>query len=223
MDSISIVLVKSLARQPEIFTESVSFLGQTRQNFVETTLKHTVPALVIERDRQILDVLASYVNRSLGMILIEHTQLVLTKIFLNPETDRTLTYFVTLLRQLMQDGDKSNISASSMITSCIVPFSVSLIVELGNESDAIASRAADALYRLQGFQHGGVEKDLGTVLKPHMLGIMTHLNETLHDIQGKKSVKEKQKMLRSLGKLVEMIGASIASYSPQVSDESFVG
>lgn len=50
-----------------------------------------------------------------------------------------------------------------------------------------------------------------------MLGLMSDINDMLQDVQGKKTVTEKRKILRCLGALVDQIGPAINHVSPQVS------
>lgn len=45
----------------------------------------------------------------------------------------------------------------------------------------------------------------------------------LQDVQGKKSVDAKKKILKSLGVLMTQIGAATASIAPQVCHNNFVG
>lgn len=49
-----------------------------------------------------------------------------------------------------------------------------------------------------------------------MLGLISDINDMLQDVQGKKSVDTKKKILRSLGALVQQIGPMINHVSPQV-------
>jgi UME (NUC010) domain len=57
---------------------------------------------------------------------------------------------------------------------------------------------------------------LGTFLKTYMLGLISDINDMLQDVQGKKSVTVKRKILRSLGALVSEIGPAINNVAPQV-------
>lgn len=49
-----------------------------------------------------------------------------------------------------------------------------------------------------------------------MLALMTYLNDMLQAVQGKISISKKQKVLRSLGVLIKLIGVKIIAYAPQV-------
>ena len=49
-----------------------------------------------------------------------------------------------------------------------------------------------------------------------MLGLISDINDMLQDVQGKKSVTVKRKILRSLGALVSEIGPAVHNVAPQV-------
>ena len=225
MDKISVMLVESLISSPDVFAEGISFINQTRQNFVETTLRHTVPALILSRNRQCLAEVASIVKRSLGMVLMENTEPILTGIFLSTaRPESCLAFLVGLIRQHVGGSSAASIDSASLMTTCIVPLIVALVIELGDEDTKVSTNAINALQRAYSTQKNvaKTDADLGPFFKPHMLGVMTHLNETLHDMRGKKSVEYKRKLIRSLRVLIELVGDSIASYSPQVSVKDFI-
>ena len=213
------VLAKSLISRPEVFAEVTSLIDQTRQNFLETTLCHTIPALVLDGDRDTLETIASILKRSLALIVVDNAALILSRLFLHPkDPGSSLGFLVETVLRATRHQSTAPVSATSLITSCIVPFVVTIIIELGNEDNRASKQANKALLRAQRTLDGDAcEPDLGRFLKPHMLGVMTHLNETLHDIRGKKSAVFKRKLIRSLGVLIGLVGDSMASYSPQVS------
>jgi len=68
---------------------------------------------------------------------------------------------------------------------------------------------------------GGSSMNLGNFLKTYMLGLISEVNEMLQDVQGKKTVAIKRKILRSLGALVEQADIAINNVAPQVSFNSF--
>lgn len=49
-----------------------------------------------------------------------------------------------------------------------------------------------------------------------MLAIISSMNETLQDGRGRKSVKDKIKVIRSIGVLVTKIGLTMTTFSQQV-------
>ncbi len=54
-----------------------------------------------------------------------------------------------------------------------------------------------------------------------MLGLITHINEMLQEVHGKIPMSAKQKILRSLGAVVSLIGSPISTVAPQVGRATF--
>ncbi|EIW68190.1 hypothetical protein TREMEDRAFT_32442 [Tremella mesenterica DSM 1558] len=217
LDQISLQLAQNLVSCPDFVSETMHFIGFSRQNFFETTLRFTVPSLVLTCSKKELETLSSIVQEGLGVILLDNIAEILAKLFLDPKrTDGSLTFLVDLLRNLTRHK-AMDLSVSSLMSTCIVPLICAMVVELGNEDASVRSNAIRALSKAQRAQ-GSLRKeaDLGTFLKPHMLGVISHLNETLHDIQGRKSVEYKRKVIRSMGELIRTVGDSMSSFSPQV-------
>lgn len=179
------------------------------------TLRYTIPVLVMVSDRAALDSIASIVGVALGILLFDHAGDIISKIFLCDRVDGSLDFLINMLAELT--GQK--VSVESVMTSCAVPFIVSMVVELGDEDDRVVDNAVNALNRAHSEfarEKRAAGPDLGSFLKPHMLGIISQLNERLHDLQGKKSVEEKQKIIRSISQLIARVGDSMSSFSPQV-------
>jgi serine/threonine-protein kinase ATR len=192
-------------------------IERTRQNFFETTVRYTLPALVVECDKATLDLLAAIVKQPLGVLLVDHSHLVLAKVFMSPsKTDAALAFLVGVLQSLTRGHGDREVSAPSVITTCVIHFLVELVIELGSLDPTTVATAEAALSKAGRIQRGDAT-DLGTFLKPHMLGVISHMNDVMHDIQGKKTVDAKRKVIRSLGALAQRVGGMMASFSPQVS------
>ena len=213
-DRLSVFLAGCLVNRPDTVSEAMHLLGTNRQTFFSSTTGHTVPALVVATNREALEQVAAVLKGTLGGLLLDNMAQILARVFLSThDTDKALQFFLALLRQLI----RSDVTASSVMTSCNVPFVVALIIELGDIDPIVSRSATTALLRAQRAQNGDIlGADLGTFLKPHMLGVISQLNETLHDVQGKKSVEFKQKVIRSLGSLIDTVGDSMSSFSPQI-------
>jgi serine/threonine-protein kinase ATR len=211
-----VYLANNLIRAPDTVGETLQLIGLTRQNFFATTLQYTLPALVVDRNQAVINLIASIVKQTAGIIIVDYNAQILAKIFLS-SADGSLKFLVDLLHQLTRGHVDKEISAASLMATCMVPLVVSLVVELGDEDQIVTRDATAALLRAQQALNGEVYgADLGAFLKPHMLGVISHMNEMLHDIQGRKSVEHKRKIIRSLGALIKLVGDSMASFSPQV-------
>jgi serine/threonine-protein kinase ATR len=217
MERIAALLAKNIVRHPDIVVETMSLIGYTRKAFFTITLPYTIPALVMIQDRQALESISSIVSSPLGYLLFDHAGLILSKLFLCDRVEGSFDFLIKMLRELTS----TEVNQDSVLTSCAVPFIVSMVVELGDEDRKVVDTAVKALHRAQKeFVKKDKDKDkdteLGSFLKPHMLGIISQLNERLHDLQGKKSVEEKNKIIRSISQLIGRVGNSMASFSPQV-------
>nr|XP_031859926.1 uncharacterized protein CI109_004533 [Kwoniella shandongensis]KAA5526998.1 hypothetical protein CI109_004533 [Kwoniella shandongensis] len=218
LEDISVLLAENLARSPDMIAETMQFIGFTRQNFLSTTLQYTLPALVLTRNREALQHVASIVKERLGVLLMDNIANILARVFLHPQqTDNSLKFLVTLIQNMTSGNPKAQpvISAASLMTACIVDFVVMLVVELGDEERSVRESAKTALEKAQA-QQDGRNSDLGAFLKPLMLGVISQLNDMLHDVLGKKTVEFKRKIIRSLGALIRFVGDSMASFSPQI-------
>jgi serine/threonine-protein kinase ATR len=215
LERIATLLAKNVVKHPDIVVETMSLIGYTRKSFFAMTLRYTIPALVMVADRQALESISSIIGTALGFLLFDHAGVILSKIFLCDRVEGSFEFLISTLRELTG----SVVTHDSVMTSCAVPFIVSMVVELGDEDNKVVEKAVKALHRAQQeFNRGNahVDMDLGPFLKPHMLGIISQLNERLHDLQGKKSVEEKRKIIRSISQLIRRFGTSMVSFCPQV-------
>ncbi|KAK4688806.1 hypothetical protein P7C73_g1301, partial [Tremellales sp. Uapishka_1] len=213
VDQISVFLALNLVKSPDMVLESMQFIGYKRRDFFEIHERKIIPALVLARDRMALESVSRILQKPLGKIIIDIIHLIISAIYLHPsQTQSSMTFLLDLLKSLTRGQGEREVSIASLITSCIVPLIVALVVELGDEDRKVAQVATNALLAVQKEQNsdsnGG---DLGAFLKPNMLGVMSHMNDMLHDVQGKKSVSAKRKVIRSLGSLIQLIMASLQS------------
>lgn len=168
------------------------------------TLRYTLPAMVVQRNRNVLTELAGVVQKNLGMMVIEHTAAALAKIFLLNEME-SLDFLVNTLG--------FGVTVQSLLTSCIMNLVVTLIIEMGEDDQRPALAALRKAYTLY---TPTSSNDLSGFLRPLMLGIISHLNDALHDLQGKKTLEFKRKIIRSLGRLIETVGHTMSAFAPQV-------
>jgi len=181
-------------------------------------MSYTLPSLVLAKDKQALEAIAPIVGRNLREILLDRMTEILTKVYLDSnKTYGAMDFLVSLMREGMDNNARQAITSSTLIASCHMTFAVTLIIELGDEDTKVVQTASKALAKAQATRDANRSSDLGAFLKPVMLGILTQLNDTLHDMRGKKTVAFKCKLIRSLGALIELVGDSMSAYSPQVS------
>lgn len=193
-----------------------------RRSFLQVTWRYTLPTLVLKKDAAALEAAAQICDVQIGATVLNHAADVLSRLFLEPKrTDDCLNFLIQFLRRVTK-GSKSNLtlSVSAILQTCMIPFVVSLIVELGDTDLRQSDTGLTALMNARRHHAEGkaaAGTDVGDFLKPFMLGVISTMNDMLHDVQGKKSVEEKRKIVRSLGVLIAKVGDSMASFSPQVS------
>ncbi|WVO13494.1 hypothetical protein L204_101114 [Cryptococcus depauperatus] len=217
IESISVLLAENVC-SPEMVSETMQFIGSTRQNFFQTTLQHTLPALVLWRNYDALQQIASITKNSLGMLLVDNMPYILGHLFLHPQqTSTSLSFFVKLFHKVTVStrNPPPSITVETLMTACMVDFIVILVVELGDQDKTIKKAAKTALNRAREIQCPS-SADLGAFLKPYMLGVISQINDMLHDVLGRKTVESKRKIIRSLGALIRLVGDSMASFSPQI-------
>ncbi|KAL7422782.1 hypothetical protein Q5752_002077 [Cryptotrichosporon argae] len=218
LDRFGVLIADCLSTAPDVVSETMHFIGYHRQAFFSLTevRKVVVPHLVLKQDRRTLNQLANIVNEQLGLILADLAAPIMSAILLTPEkTDRALDFVIRTMIQITKSKMDYAAMLNSYIGSCIVPFIVTLVVKLGDEDPAVSKNATHALSRAQRLKSNStLDADLGTFLKPHMLGVLSAINELL--FAPRSSAKDRCKIIRSIGKLAELVGDSMASFSPQI-------
>lgn len=216
MDRISVILAECIVPHPAVVAEVMQFIGYNRATFfqLDAARKAVIPALVVEQNRPALEALECILNQRLGLILIEEGADILAKIFLTPkETQASLNFVTTLLGEATNNKSSPQAILNKYIQASIVPLLVKIVVELGDKDKAQRDIADLALNTLQAVERERCE-DLGTYLKPHMLGVLAPLTE--HLMTPRIPVEHRVKIIRSIGFLIELVGDSMASFSPQI-------
>jgi serine/threonine-protein kinase ATR len=214
LDRISVLLAESLVTSGTINGHTIDFIGYKSEAFykLEAPRKNVVPTLVLRQNRPALDSIAGILQQRLPMMLIEEAPNILAKVFLAPQhTDRCLHFVMSILGERVADN-KSRVTVETYVRTQIVALVVNIMVELGGQSIDGQEFATQALHNVQRY----VEDvgDLGSFLKPHMLGILHKVSE---DLMMPKTTAHKVNIIRSIGKLIQLVGDSMASFSAQVS------
>ncbi|KZT62935.1 hypothetical protein CALCODRAFT_425546, partial [Calocera cornea HHB12733] len=221
---ISVVLVEKLASAPQMLSEACQLMSLSPNDFLSLTLDHTLPPLFASGRRDLLQIISKDLKKSIAGMALDHGSLILAHIFLCPsevQTDAGIEFLFSTLTEAAAKAD--SITLVGVIKAHMVPLLSEIVMNLGDEDPTKSRLATEALKKLE--RHSCVlakgqrrhpPSDLASFLKSHMLGIISHLNDVLHDMQGKKSPAFKQQVLRSLGSLIELVGSSISSIAPQI-------
>ena len=207
----------------DLLNEATQFLGVSRMSFVETTLQYTIPHAVLNRDKTTLENIAGLVNRPLGLLLIEHPMLmphVLKAIYMQKQNrlvPETSAWLMDVL-QVLKHSD-APIAIGNLLATHLTNLLVEIIVDLGDDIKKPDAEIALKRVYLTMNPHNSGEFATGFAnwLKTNMLGIITGISDTMHDVRGRKSATEKAKIVRSLGSLIKHVGISMSGFSSQVS------
>ncbi|GMK55487.1 hypothetical protein CspeluHIS016_0205430 [Cutaneotrichosporon spelunceum] len=218
LDHVGVLLAECLVPHPTVVAETMQLIGYNRQPFFSHHLvrKAVVPALVLGQNRPALDILATILGKALGLILIDDAADVLAKVFLTPsKTNASISFLAKVLRESTHDPNDST-TIGRYIQAYRVNLIAGLVTELGDEDATKREAAKDALRVVQrkDILSPSDPGDLGSYLKPHMVGALAEMTEQLVLIRSRADIR--RKIVRSLGELISLVGDSMASFSPQI-------
>ncbi|TFK72010.1 hypothetical protein BDN72DRAFT_869695 [Pluteus cervinus] len=202
MDQVAPFVVSRIATQPVLLAEVCRFLSLGPSDFVATTLHQTLPTIFAKCDLKALKMIAEDRETKPSALFMRYPNEILAHVFLQESVSQTNGSLSFIAKVLSDSTQNATITFHSIVKSYCARVVAELVVRLGDESLAVVNQVG--------------ERDLGSFLKSHMLGLITVLNEMLQDVFGKKSLATKRKILRGLGMLVSYIGPSISNVAPQI-------
>lgn len=245
--TLSRLLVSNIVSRPSMLQEFCRFISVASSDFIEQTLDDTLALVVCNRDHSCLSKIAGALHdKSPAALLLNHAGSILPKVFLlasTADTDRVLGFMVEEMSR--NSKPQQRIEDADIVRSCLVRVICDLVCELGNDNKDMRHRVLhafdDSLALIDRQSASALKKlerkiattgnparlppasDLGKFLSIHVLGILNNINDLLHDMRGRKPVADKKKWLRSIGALIQLIGASISQVSNQVRRGLFAG
>jgi serine/threonine-protein kinase ATR len=233
-------LVSRICTHPSLLAESCRFLAISPTDFITLTLSRTLPDLFANCNNKALNKVADEVSKKPPSLFMNYAHEILAEVFLQSSPGRTKNALSFILKVLRDAADNVIIDIPNIITSCIVPLLAEIVSVMGAEDPERATKASELLNydcnELDGFMYQAASalemvrksvfvpsrlqkvlpsETLGEFLKKYLLGIISHINEMLQDVQGKKTISSKQQILRSLGALVLHMGPAISIVAPQ--------
>ncbi|KAJ3516810.1 hypothetical protein NLJ89_g892 [Agrocybe chaxingu] len=189
-------------------------------DFILITLPHTLPGVCSTGDQKVLDVITKELSTRAPLLLVKYSHTILAHIFLLPSQSAT-TKALNFVVKVVNESLSSPINIQSIVKSCVVPLLAELVMVMGDDNLDVAQQGVAALKKAEGVitsseKHLSPTPDIGGFLKNYMLGLISDINDILQDVQGKKPLTSKRKILRSLGALVELIGPAINNVAPQI-------
>ncbi|OBZ70466.1 Serine/threonine-protein kinase atr [Grifola frondosa] len=221
MDHIAPYLVARLCTQAYLLSEFCRFISVSPGDFLSVTLNRTLPQLFASCDLKVLEAISAEIGQTPAYLLIDQTHHILAYVFRLPnvgQINKVLAFILNILRSATRDD---TIDTATLVRSCLVPLLGELVIVLGDENDDIVqtTRAAESR-KPDGCAaspwYFRASQDTGDILTVNMLGVISNLNDMLQDVQGKRSIESKRRILRSLGPFIAHIGPSIYNVAPQL-------
>ena len=134
MNRIAPYLVNQLRTHPDGVQECCRFLSVSQYDFINLTLKYTLPQLFAESDLKGLDAVAREMNSSVALLFLDQAHYILAHAFMlqGPgQTNKTLQFILNLLKAAATDA--SSLQISTLVGSCIVLLLTEIVICLGDE------------------------------------------------------------------------------------------
>lgn len=220
LDVISPIAVDAMHSAPHGLVELARLLNMSQQTFLHTTLEHTLPHLVHQmvsgrRDEasQALRAIASAVGQSVPALCLNQTSDIFEHFFLQPDEvrDAALEALLSLL------GTRA-VTIASLLRSRLHEVLGYLVARLGDPQMKPQALAGLEYVRqvVTAPPSRWKDTDLQGFLRDEVLAILTWINEELSAVHGKIAMARKAITARSVGELVQLIGAVAARVAPQI-------
>ncbi|CDO73801.1 hypothetical protein BN946_scf185015.g130 [Trametes cinnabarina] len=224
MNRIAPYLVKRFKTHPDGVPEICRFLSVSQRDFINLTLKYTLPQLFADGDLKGLEAVGAEMGSSVAMLVLDYAQNILAHAYMLQgfgQTNKTIKFILDVLKAAASDG--SSLQIITLINSCIILLLAEIVICLGDEDPDIVDAASQGLRKVAREATSpksnlpiGSDEEYNAFLKEHMLGIISTLNDMLQEVHGKQSMESKQRILRSFGEFAKQVGPAISNVAPQV-------
>ncbi|KZT71549.1 hypothetical protein DAEQUDRAFT_111495 [Daedalea quercina L-15889] len=224
MTQVAPFLLSKLVMQPTLLLESCRFLSVKPESFISATLRFTLPQLFGTCNVKALETIARETKERISQLFLQYSHQILAFAFRlqGPgASNKVLNFIINLLKESSQSD--LELDLSSLVGSCKIPLLAELITVLGDEDPDQADYAKQALKKVEralrpqtSSARSTPVQSLSAFLKPHMLGIITILNDQLQDVYGKRTPESKKTIIRSFRVFIREMGSAIATAAPQI-------
>ncbi|PWN39253.1 hypothetical protein IE81DRAFT_40965 [Ceraceosorus guamensis] len=224
MGAISAHVVQRMFTAPTLLEELLALLNQQLGKFIHATLPHTLPLAIQKGNDRLLAGLAAAIKQSEREMCFEHAGAALKHFLLlpAPARDEAIQRFVIIIRGATDKATLEN-STRLLLKSFKPQLLGHLVIHLGDE--ACRQAAIEGLSYLERSRSKSESTSasardasaaLSTFLRDDILEILAWLNDELAGAHGKTTLAQKIRTARSIGALVDAVGQSIASVTPQI-------
>ncbi|XP_006456710.1 hypothetical protein AGABI2DRAFT_78376 [Agaricus bisporus var. bisporus H97] len=220
LDQVAPFLVSKISSMPSVLIETCKLMSMAPADFITVTAPRTLPPLFANCDVKAIEAVSREVEQTASALFLANSHVILAYIFMlpKPAESKAISFVLKILADASQEGP---IDLQVIVKVSLVKILAELVVAMGDENETKVP-AVDAMKRVEriinstGKERNKTPVELSGFLKVHMLGLMSYINEMLQDMQGKKSVASKRKIIKGLGELIVQIGPNISYGAPQV-------
>ncbi|KAF8592595.1 hypothetical protein K439DRAFT_1625944 [Ramaria rubella] len=216
LPSISVSVVSALSTNPELFLQTCNFLEMSASKFYNLTIGHFLPHLVCTCNGDVLSKVARELRKSPVSLVTTHDVLACVFLLDRPgQTERVFNFILELLVQSKNDTS-GDVTVLMLVKSTVVPLLGEIVICLGDEDQRRTASAVSAIQKVEAILAPDRCHRSTALLNDYVMGIVSHLNEVLQDVHGKKPLAVKKKVMRSLGALIQQVGSQITTVAPQI-------
>ncbi|KAG8852841.1 serine/threonine-protein kinase M1 [Serendipita sp. 411] len=222
---ISLHAAINCVKQPLLLRELCRFISYSPPSFFSQTVPHFLPQLVGQCRNDELEAIARMMDTSIAALIVENSAEVFEYLFLietTSEMSRAIDLVVGVLTQ-QSDAVSRSLGITPFVKNRLNALLGKIVIRLGDDS-VLQPQVLNAIERVQEYSadpspktgNSGEHPTANVFLQQHITGVITYLNNELHEAHGKLSVAEKHRVMRALTEVVALIGEAIAVVSPQL-------
>jgi serine/threonine-protein kinase ATR len=139
MDQIADYTMSRVNSEPALLVELCRFISLGVQEFILRTLPGTLPKFIIQRDRPVLDYIASTLGKHIGALVVDQSAELLARIFLLKDgnaIDKALAFTLDLLNE---NTGQERVTLERFIFSCHVLLLAELVIAMHNRDPNVQS------------------------------------------------------------------------------------
>ena len=135
-DVIGPYLVRRLISEPNGLSEFCEFVSMGVSNFIDVTLRHSLPRLFADCDYRLLEAVAAASTRAktVALLALDQAPYILSHAFMLQgvgETQRTLKFITRVIKNASQD---SSVTTAGFVFTSLLPTLSDIVTHLGDEN-----------------------------------------------------------------------------------------
>ncbi|KAL8834033.1 MAG: hypothetical protein Q9170_003964 [Blastenia crenularia] len=218
-------VIQDLRRRPQVAQYLSDLLSLTVPELLRMTQLHTLPYLVLTKQRDLLQRLAVACNCSIQELCMQQHNMsaILAYIMIRSSGEAEVTIMTAF--QVIS-SEFVNVNCHELAKSEPVLIATELLKAAGDVDDASKAKAYEALHFLASLMYGKHGTPRGTARKTnvtssffenHVLGIMACLSDTINDSKGMQIVAEKMRCIKAIKEMIMVAKTNVNSALPQIS------